>query len=337
MAHRLCVVVCAYTLDRWTDIERSVESLLHQVPRPDQIIVVADHNAELLEAVRRRFPEVTAVPNRGEQGLSGARNTGFETADADVIAFLDDDAHVHPGWAAALVSGYEDPATIGVAGWVLPDWRAPRPRWFPDSFLWVVGCSFHRRPEGRVEVRNGIGANMSFRRSVYERIGGFDARVGRVGSNKAGCEETEFSIRARQAFPGSKIVLEPDAVCSHSVTAGRTTRQYFRERCAAEGVSKAVVAALRGSRAGLQSERRYVVVDLPVAVLTGLADFVRGDRGGILRAWTVVEGLAVTTGGYAGVVLSDRLLDPLATRLSRLRRPAGAQPRAERSGTTRAL
>ena len=44
-----------------------------------------------------------------------------------------------------------------------------------------------------------MGCNMSFRREVFERIGGFAEEIGRIGKNPLGCEETELCIRARQA------------------------------------------------------------------------------------------------------------------------------------------
>ena len=47
-----------------------------------------------------------------------------------------------------------------------------RPRFFPAEFDWVVGCTYRGMPEEASVVRNLIGANMSFRRSALEAIGG---------------------------------------------------------------------------------------------------------------------------------------------------------------------
>src|SRR3712207_8752606 len=64
------VVVCAYTLDRWPEIEAAVASLRRQVRLPDEVILVCDHNDELLARARSAFPDVRCIPNRGRQGLS---------------------------------------------------------------------------------------------------------------------------------------------------------------------------------------------------------------------------------------------------------------------------
>lgn len=304
----LTVVVCAYTAERWANIRAAVASLRSQTVPVDQVVLVIDHNPDLMEAAAAEFPGVLVLANSGPRGLSGARNTGVAAATGDVVAFLDDDAVADPGWAAALLSAYaDDPAVVGVGGGVLPAWEAPRPAWFPDEFLWVVGCSYTGQPTERAEVRNPIGANMSFLRSVFEKVGGFDPLMGRLGKDAAGCEETEFSIRARAVAPGARIVLEPAAVCRHTVTADRVTRGYFRRRCRAEGRSKAIVSSLAGSDAALETERRYVRETLPRGIRRGLADAARGNRAGAGRAWSIVEGVALTGFSYLGGRVRQRV------------------------------
>jgi GT2 family glycosyltransferase len=302
----LTVVICGYTMQRWTDICRAIESLQTQTRRPDQVVFVSDHNVELLARVTERYPQLTALASDGAPGLSGARNTGVGAAHCDLVAFLDDDAFADPAWAQQLIDAYSPAApgpgaagaVIGVGGSVSPNWVDHAPRWLPPEFRWVVGCSYTGQPTTRAQIRNPIGANMSFRKDVFDRVGGFDASVGRIGKDAGGCEETEFSIRAAAAFPGAQIVLEPGARCFHSVPAERCTKRYFRKRCAAEGRSKAIVSQLSGSAAALASERHYVTRTLPGGVLRGLADLLRGDRFGALRAIAILEGLTVTTWHY---------------------------------------
>ncbi|MCW2699962.1 MAG: glycosyl transferase family 2 [Blastococcus sp.] len=306
----LTVVVCAYTLERWNDIRAAVASLRHQTRPADQVVLVSDCNAELLERAREAFPDVVCVPNGETPGLSGARNTGVRAATGDVVAFLDDDAAADPDWVARMLDAYADPQVAGVGGHVVPAWQAPRPAWFPEEFLWVVGCSYRGLPTERAEIRNPIGANMSFRRTVFGSVGGFDEAMGRLGKDAAGCEETEFAIRARAADPAARIVLEPAAACRHTVSPDRVTRAYFRRRCRAEGRSKALVSTLTGSQAALATERTYVSRTLPRGVLRGLRDLVTGDPAGAARAWVIVEGTALTAGSYALARLRQRRRRP---------------------------
>jgi len=303
----LSVVICAYTLDRWDDVCRAVRSVQAQDPAPLEVILVADRNDELLARAQRELAGVHAIANAQSPGLSGARNSGVAVARGDVVAFLDDDAAAEPGWAAYLLATYDiGPDVIGVAGAVRPDWRRPRPEWFPDEFLWVVGCSYRGLPTELAPVRNGIGANMSFRRSVFEQVGGFDANIGRFGADAAGCEETEFSIRARRANPTAQVLMEPRAVCLHTVGPERTERGYFRRRCRAEGRSKALVSRIAGSDAALESERLYVRKILPTGVLQGLGETLRGRPSGLRRSFAIIEGLVLTAASYGKARLAAR-------------------------------
>lgn len=295
----LTVVICAYTLERWEDLQAAVRSAQSQTVPVGQIVVVVDHNTDLLDRCLEAFPDVEVRPNAGPRGLSAGRNTGVAASTGDVVAFLDDDARADPDWAERLLGAYSDDAVVGVGGLVLPDWRATRPDWFPDEFLWVVGCSYRGQPPTRAVVRNAIGANMSFRRSVLERTGGFDLSIGRIGADAAGCEETELSLRATAAFAGACIVMEPAAVVHHAVPAQRLTRSYFRERCRAEGRSKAMVSQLAGPQRALSSERSYVTRTLPTGVLTGLAQAASGRPAGARRALVLCEGFVLTALAYA--------------------------------------
>src|SRR4051812_20925191 len=88
------VVICAYTERRWDVLVEAIESVLAQSPSPGRVVVVIDHNDALLDRVRERFAgaDVQIVPNEGNRGLSGARNTGLGYSQEDVVVFLDDDA-----------------------------------------------------------------------------------------------------------------------------------------------------------------------------------------------------------------------------------------------------
>lgn len=292
------VVVCAYTEDRWDDLVEAVASLRCQTAPPLEIVVVVDHNPGLLERVKRYLPAAFAVRNGEERGLSGARNTGIATARGEIVAFLDDDAVADPDWVERLSRHYAAPHVIGVGGRAEADWVTGRPSTFPEEFDWVVGCTYRGMPEATTAIRNPIGANMSFRADVLWRTGGFRSGVGRVGTRPVGCEETELSIRAARAHPEGMILYEPEAKVRHRVPPGRATWRYFRSRCYAEGLSKAIVSEWVGADAGLSSERTYTFRTLPLGVLRGIAGGFRGEVAGLGRAAAIVAGLAITTAGY---------------------------------------
>ena len=294
----IAVVICTYSEGRWNDLVQAVGSVLRQTRPARDLVVVVDHNPGLLSRVRHEFPGLTAVENWQSPGLSGARNTGLASTNASVIAFLDDDASAAPDWLERLEPGYQDTRVLGVGGFVAPVWQAGRPAWFPQEFDWVVGCSYRGLPESAGEVRNMLGCNMSFRREVFEVVGGFLSGIGRIGTYPAGCEETELCIRARRAWPERFFLYDPQVRVSHQVPAGRGTWRYYRTRCYAEGLSKALVAQSVGSTDGLASERRHALRTLPAAVAKDLAGVaLHGDVWGLGRAGAIVAGLGFATAG----------------------------------------
>jgi glycosyltransferase involved in cell wall biosynthesis len=303
---RFSVVICAYTERRWEDIAGAVASIRAQTRLPVRTILVVDHNPSLLARARIAFPELVVVPNSARRGLSGGRNTGVSHAIGDVVAFLDDDARAQPDWLERLGAGYLNPSVVGVGGAVTPVWPGQRPPWLPPEFDWVVGCTFVGMPTMPAPVRNLIGANMSFRREALDAVGGFTDGLGRVGTRPLGCEETELGIRLRQWRTDVQLRYEPAAVVHHRVTSERVAWAYFCSRCYAEGVSKAMVSRLVGTRDALETERRYVRSVLPRAMARGLRPRRRDRAVGITSVGAIMAGLMLTTTGYVRGRLAAR-------------------------------
>ena len=309
------VVICAFADEREKLTIRAVEAVLAQQPAPAEVIVVVDHNEALGDQLRGRLPEsVIVAANSGDKGLSSARNTAIALAQAEVIAFLDDDAVPRAGWLATLLAAFVEGDVVGVGGKAVPAWQDHQPPWFPNTYLWVVGCSYEGQPETGA-VRNPIGCNMAFRRELFERAGVFDTQIGRLGSRPLGCEETELCIRTARVMPGTRFVLVKGAEIDHWVPQIRGRWGYFVRRCYYEGISKALVRTLGDTRS-LDTERTYVSRALPSEALRSLRAVLRGNAplaaGGRIAA--ILIGLLAAGTGYLGgaVMFRDNPQAPLS-------------------------
>lgn len=309
------VIVCAYTLDRWDEICAALTSAANQSPQPDELLLVVDHNEDLLDRARdeleQAMPGLRVVPSTRRKGLSGARNTGVECASADLVVFLDDDAEAADGWLRALTEPYRMSTVMAVGGVAYPRWPEgkARPVTLParsgderGELDWIVGCTYEGQPMEQQPVRNLMGCNMSFRRSVFARIGGFAETLGRVGKVPLGCEETEFCIRVRAHEPREVIIFEPAAKVRHKVSPDRLTWAYLRRRSYAEGLSKAALVSMVGQDKALETERDYAVKVLPRALARELSRSVRPSpvavRRGLSGTAAIVLALAATATGY---------------------------------------
>jgi GT2 family glycosyltransferase len=294
------VVICAYTEQRWDDLAAAVESIRQQTVPQLEIIVVCDHNPRLFEHASSQFRDVVVIENSGSRGLSGARNSGTAAARGQVIAFLDDDAIAESDWMERLLNSYEDDRVVGSGGAITPIWLSGRPRWFPEEFLWVVGCTYRGLPTMPSDkVRNLIGCNMSFRRDAVRNVGGFAEGVGQVGGGMLRCDDTDFCIRVRQQQPGRVIFFEPRARVRHRVPAQRSTWRYFVARCFTEGIAKSMISRQVGAASGLSAERAYTFRVLPGGIARNFIDAARRlDFGGLQRAGAIAAGLAITTMGF---------------------------------------
>ena len=300
------VLVCTYTALRWPELVAGITASREQLRAGDELIVVVDHNDELLARVRTELG-VTAIANTGARGLSGGRNTGVAAAAGDVVLFLDDDACPAPGWIEAYRLRFVDPSVVAVGGSIRPAWEGGvAPRWFPPEFGWVIGCDYIGLPGDGEQIRNPIGASMAVRRATLNEVGGFSELVGRVGTLPVGCEETDLAIRVRQADPSAVILRDTTARVDHLVPRQRQTVKYFMSRCYHEGRSKAVLSTRVGAADGLSSERSYATKVLPRGMAQHLKAAGGGDGYGVLRAGLVPLGLGATGIGFVSARLQRR-------------------------------
>lgn len=212
------MVIC--TRDRPQSLERMLSSIVTQIRRPDEVIVV--DNASIGDATRQVCQNAGVRYLREDRaGLDIARNTGWRAANGDLIAYTDDDTELHPGWLDQLVRPFADTGVDAVTGLVLPAVLDTQAQWIFERY-WSFGRGFHQttfgdeflaryRRDGGHCWRIGAGASMAFRKSLADRIGLFDERLD-VGA--AGCSgDSEYWHRILAS--GGTCVYAPRAIVFH--------------------------------------------------------------------------------------------------------------------------
>jgi len=249
MTPRITAAICTY--NRADLLAGALESLLDQtLPKHAYEVLVVDNGStdETPDVVRRYAETAGGATLRScvaePPGLSHARNTAVRMAKAEIVAFMDDDALASPRWLEALLEAYEAfPDAWAAGGRVEPLWLAPRPAWLTDGLLYgSLAMSVDLGNECR-PLKPGehvFGVNCSFRRRVFEDLGGFDTALGRKGELFLEYEETDLLHKVRNK--GKDIVYSPEALVSHIIPSWRSTKRHFMKVAYGKGRTSAIVA-----------------------------------------------------------------------------------------------
>jgi len=249
------VVICTYSMDRYDIFSDCVESVLAQTYDPLEVVIVVDGNPEVFDRVRSDFGhhDNLALHNNDQNlGISYSRTKGAELASGEVVAFIDDDGIAEPDWIETLVETYESTDAVAVGGYVAPDWVTEKPDFFPEEFYWLVGCTERGFAEDGEEVRNTYGSNISYKRSVFLDVGGYDVNTGRKGDRHIQAHEAPVGIRIREVY-GKGVVYVEDAVVNHKLFAYRGKFRWLVFRSFWQGFSKRVMELLYPGAQGNES------------------------------------------------------------------------------------
>ncbi|CAH1203800.1 hypothetical protein PAECIP111890_02344 [Paenibacillus sp. JJ-223] len=195
-----------------------------------------DNTKELFDSMQ--FPSNVRYIFEPQLGLSYARNRAIEEAKGEFILFLDDDALAFPSWIDEVLKIFDkDPAIGCVGGKIIPLWEGGKPDWIPDdivSLYTVMDFSDHVVEMQAPHIP--FGANVSFRKNIFEKIQPFRVDLGRVGTNLMSSEESELISRVRLEH---KIYYSPFAVVEHKISKSRLNKRWLLRRMYWQGISDA--------------------------------------------------------------------------------------------------
>lgn len=256
-------IICAHSLDNYQNLAEAVTSLLVQTHPELEVIIAIDGNEEFYKKVVANYRSrdtVKAVLLRENAGVSAARNAGVMVARGDVIAFMDDDAVADRQWVENLLSTYREYDAVAVGGKILPLWLGEKPDHLPEELYWLVGVTHDGfAGEEVVEVRNTFGPNMSFKREVFEKVGGFSESLGfaRKGAFYLQAEEPELALRMKQTL-GKGVVYNPHAIVYHKIPQSKLGVGILLRRAFYQGYSKALLGKLNVSADSIATEKSYL-------------------------------------------------------------------------------
>jgi len=229
---KISVLICTY--NRSQSLGVAVESVAAQsLPQSlDWEILIIDNNSpdqtrQVVEDLQHRYPNHIRYVFEPQQGVSHARNAGIREARGEILAFLDDDETASKDWLQNLTGNLHNGEWAGAGGRVLPPSSFSPPRWLSTKSSFANGplAAFDLGLVAGQLSEPAFGANMAFRREVFDKYGGFRTDLGRAGKSMISNEDTEFGRRLMAA--GLRLRYEPSALTYHPVEANRLQKEYF--------------------------------------------------------------------------------------------------------------
>lgn len=200
--------------------------------RPWEFLVVdngcTDGTPSLLSSDSWRPPGVDIRIVREEKlGLSNARNRALTEARGEYLIFMDDDETPDPEWLLAYEAAMTEHAPDALGGRIKVLFEdGARPSWLQDELLGFLGRLDHGSARWLTETSTPIfGGNFAFRRTVFDQIGNFDVKLGRMGIANIGGEDVE--MHRRLLSHGCRVRWVPEAVINHRIQTPKLRRGYF--------------------------------------------------------------------------------------------------------------
>jgi glycosyltransferase involved in cell wall biosynthesis len=229
------VVICTY--NRAKSLRGALASLA-AMPAPSELtweVVVVDNNSkDDTTGATAEFQRSSGLNVRyvfeARQGLNYARNAGVKAARGDLIFFIDDDVRVSGSWLLEMKRAFDLNPVVGVGGRVLIKEDLQRPEWWNVEYDGALG----KFDNGSKDILSdetynsivGIGANIGFKRSVFDQYGYFQPHLDRRGRRLLMGGDIEYTQRIKAA--GGLLMYRSSAVVYHNPDVVRITKSYLR-------------------------------------------------------------------------------------------------------------
>jgi len=233
----LSVIICTYNRSKL--LRECISSVLPQLEGNTNsivnLIIVDNNSTDDTYTIVKSFnsPKIEYVFEK-KQGLSFARNEGYQSTNSEWVAYLDDDALAADNWIKRIFWLIENTDFDAFGGIYSPWYRDGKPSWYLDEY--ATNKTWMKYTEVTLlEKQRFSGGNCAFRRKLLDDVEGFPTYLGMKGCVTAYGEEALVQEQLRQK--GYKLGFDPDLLIKHYVAPYKQTTSWFFKQSKALGAS----------------------------------------------------------------------------------------------------
>lgn len=295
--YKISVAICSYNRARF--IIKALDSLFNQdFDKKDFEVIVVDNNSTdntltVLKEYQEKHPDYNfRFYTEKQQGVAYTRNRGAKEAKGSIVAYLDDDSIAQPGWLNTIYIFFANhPEVYSTGGKIIPYFLTDIPNWYSKYFFGLIG-NFDQGAQVKqlTGQRYPCGANMAFRKEVFEEIGYFNTDLGRSGKGLLANEEKDIYLRILSA--GKKVYYLPSVQVLHAVEANKFDKKYVYRH--SMGIGGGERLRLKNQPFALAKKLLEYIAKWGYAVVYGIGFLLRGQwsKFHMLERfrWWVIEG-----------------------------------------------
>jgi len=233
-----------------------------------------DNTASIVQTFIRQNPQIKAYYFFEEnKGLSFARNRGIAEAAAPVIAYIDDDAILAPGYIDHLASFFDSyPQAIGSGGRVIPKYESGSPPPWMNKYLnGFVG--YHSFGDEILlyhpKMKYPPGCNMAYKKDQLLQCGGFN--------NELKFRSDDKYIFHKMKAISNQIYYVPEASLFHYIDAERLTFENFKKLFSKTGNEEKIRSRSEGGTFAVFKKGIEFIVKFNVSILLYFLFVLKGE------------------------------------------------------------
>ena len=182
---------------------------------PYEIIIADDMSSDKTKIIEKYIKNIIVLHNNKKNNFLFNCNKASKFAKGKYIIFLNNDTKVNKEWLISLVRLIESDEKIGMIGSKLLNFDGTLQE--AGGIVWDNGgaLNFGRNHDANMPEYNYVkevdyisGASIIIRKSIWDKIGGFDERF-----SPAYYEDTDFAFELRKF--GYKVMYQPKSIVIH--------------------------------------------------------------------------------------------------------------------------